>query len=447
MNRFACRCMLAAATMMAGGWGLALAAVQRDSLPNGLIVLTYETARLPMVDLALVCRSGSEFDPEGKAGLANLTAAMLVNGSRAMSPDSVEAITQAMGTEFSGSAVFDQSDLSLRVLSEDMEQGLSLLADAGRYPRFDSARLETTRDGVRSGAGQSLDMATVRVDCEFRRILFPHHPYGQPEDGDTVSLAGLKRDDLIRFYAAHYVPNNCFLVAVGDLRREDFLNRVRALFGDWQPGPVPTLSITDPEFPSRMKVKLISRPDLNQTAIQLGHPGIARSNPDWLATRIGAYILGGGPSSRLAERVREKAGLAYIVHASFDDCKYPGAFQAWLQTSKPKEAIALLSEVIRATRDSGVTQAELASTQSFITGSFLISLASNQGKLDRVIEIENYRLGLDWIDRYPALVRELSLSEVNRSLRTHLNPGHYVLVVMGNVTRDDLGLTDVEWVE
>jgi zinc protease len=445
MNRFACR--IAAVVGMVGGLGLALAAVQRDSLPNGLVVLTYETARLPMVDLALVCRSGSEFDPEDKAGLANLTASMLVNGSRAMSPDSVEAITQAMGTQFSGSADFDQSELSLRVLTEDMEQGLSLLADAGRYPRFDSARFEMTRDEVRSGASQSLDMATVRVDCEFRRILFPHHPYGQPTDGDVVSLAGLRREDLIRFHTAHYVPNNCFLVAVGDLRREDFLNRVRALFGDWQSGPVPTLTITDPEFPSRMKVKLITRPDLDQTTIQLGHPGIARSNPDWLATDIGTYILGGGASSRLAERVREKAGLAYWVQASFDGCKYPGAFQAWLQTSRPKEAIALLTEVIRATRDSGVTQAELASTQNFITGNFPISLASNQGRLDRVIEIENYRLGLDWIDRYPALVRELPLREVNRSLRAHLNPGHYVLVVMGNVTRDELGLTDVEWVE
>lgn len=418
----------------------------RDSLPNGLVVVTYEDHRLPMTDIAFVCRSGHEFDPQGRDGTATRVAYLLARGSKTMSGDSVTSVVDFLGARFEGDAGTDNSRLSLRCLSKDLGTALDLLADGVLRPAFDTAEMALARSQALQGAQRRNDYPGWQVSLEFNRLLFGTNPQAIPDDGDTLTIPRITRDDLIRFHKTHYVPNNCFIVVVGDINRQDAVRMIGERFAGWQPAPVPPSNVVPPAMPDRIKVKLITRDDLNQTYVFLGHPGIAYGDPDMLATRLMSYILGGSAmSSRLGIAVREDAGLAYDVNAYFDRGKLVGAFRSSVETNRPKDAIAKMLDQIRLMHDSGATKAELTRAHNYYTGSFPLTYSSNSGKLSQVVNIELHRLGLDWLDRYPDRIRAVTLEQVNAAARDHLNPGHYYMVIIGNVTKDDLGLTDVEW--
>ena len=420
----------------------------RDSLPNGLIVITFEEPRLPVVDIGFTCRSGSASDPDNRGGLANLTVSLLNRGAAGMSGDSIASIIDFLGAGYNAAAGLDQSGLSLRVLAKDWPAGLGLLSQLIRSPSFDPREIEQAKSLQAAGLRRSLDNPGFLVRYEFDKLLYAGHPYRKNPYGDTVSVAAILREDVAAFHKTYYVPNNCFIIAVGDIKRADFLAQVKAGFGDWQPGVVPAVQVPELKYPEKLRVKLITRSEMNQTYIQFGHPGISITDPDMLAARLGAYVLGGSPlSSRLGIAVREKEGLAYDVRSVFDRSRYPGSFWASVQTAKPKETIELMFRQIQTMYDSGATRAELTRAHNYYTGSFPLSYSSNQGKLESAVLIELFHLGYDWLDEFPDRVRAVTLDDIRTALHRHLQPGHYIMVVLGNVTKDDLGLKDVEWVE
>lgn len=420
----------------------------RDSLASGLVVLTYEEHRQPLVDIALVCRSGHASDPAGRAGVAHHTTYLMTRGTSSMSADSVTSIVDFLGASFSGRAELDNSRLQLRVLAKDKEVAFDLLADAVLNPTFDSSELRLALNQSLDGLRRAYDFPTARTRLEFNRLLFGSGPQATPDGGDTTTIPLITREDVISFHREHWVPNNSFLVVVGDVQRESVLAAVERRFARWQPRPVARPEVPAPTWPDRPRVKLITRPDLNQTSIMLGHPGTTVTAPDMIATRLMSYILGGSAlSSRLGIAVREKAGLAYDVNAWFDRTRYQGAFRSSVETNRPAEALRLIFGELRRMRETGLTRAELARAQGYFTGSFPLTYSSGTGKLEQVASIELNGFGLDWLERYPRLVSAATLQDVNAAARTHINPDRYVMVVIGNVTREELGLTDVDWVD
>ncbi len=440
--------LILAVAVLYAGTTLAALPLYRDSLANGLVVLTYEDSRLGLVDVALVCRSGHDADPLDRAGLAVFTAQMLGRGTKTMPADSFAAAVEFLGATVSGNAAKDHSSVSGRFLSRDIATGLDLLADAVLNPAFDSAEIELARQGLLAGARRRFDFPSWQVTYELDRLLFPGHPFSTSLSGDTASLAAIRHADLAEFHRRHYVPNNCFVVVAGDVRREAVLDEIGRRFGAWERTAVPSPVIPEPQMPQGITGRVITRPEMNQTYIAFGHPGIRMSDPDLLATRLGAYILGGSAlSSRLGIAVREKAGLAYDVRCWFDRLRLRGAFYATVQTSQPAEALRLMFAEIERMRDSGPTADEVRKAHNFYSGSFPLGYSSNSGKVREVASQELYGLGLDWLETFPDRVRAVDRTAISRAMASRLNPGNYCLVVIGNVTREDLGLTGVNWLD
>jgi len=447
-NRRAVAYLLSAICYLLSAFPASALPLYRDSLPNGLVVLTYEDARLPWMNVALVCRSGAAFDPVGKAGLAGLTATTMTRGTSTMSGDSVSSTIEFLGARLEADANYDHTEIALQLLARDLNQGLDLLAELVQRPGLVEKEFNQERDRALVDARQELESPMGRVGQEFNRLMFPGHPNGATVNGDTATLAQIRREDLVAFHRANFVPNNCFIVGVGDVRRQEFVEMARARFGAWPAGEAPRLAVPALFGSEKLRVKLIPRPDMNQSYVEFGHLGIAMGDTDMMATRLMAYSLGGSPiASRLGLAVREEAGLAYDVRCYYDRNKLQGAFRATVQTANPKKAIEKMFHEMEVMYDKGARPEELDEGQSYFTGSFPLTYSSSSGKLSRVIEQETYQFGMDWLEKYPTQVRAVSLEQVNAAARRHLNPGKYVMVVMGNVTREDLGLTDVEWIE
>jgi predicted Zn-dependent peptidase len=420
----------------------------RDSLDNGLVILTYEDHRLPMVDIALVCRSGAAFDPVEKAGIASLCAQMLLRGTKTLSADSIASILDFLGARYYSGADFDHSYINLRLLTKDVVTGLDLLTDLVLNPAFNKNEFDRARDEVLISARRSYDYPNAVVSMEFDRLLFGNHRYGLPVRGDTNTIPKITAEDLRQFHKTHFVPNNCFVVIVGDIAHEQAEAEIKKRLHNWQPAPVPVLPQPDLKIPEKTRVKLLTRPDMNQTYIQFGHSGISVFDPDLIPVRLMSYILGGPPlSSRMGLAVREYSGLAYDVRCWFDRRLLIGAFRATVQTANPKDAIKKMFAEVKKMHDTGATPQELLKVHNYFTGSFPLTYGSNQGKLEQVTNLELYRYGTDWLETYPDRVRATTLEQVNKAAKERLKPDHYIMVIMGNITKDDLNLPEVEWIE
>lgn len=420
----------------------------RDSLPNGLAILTYEDNRLPIVDIAVVCRSAAAEDPTGKEGTAHLVANLLLRGDATRNADSVADILGFLGAQANANADYDRTSITLRCLAKDLEQALDVIADAVLRPAFDQKEFERAQNQELSQARRSLDSPGGLLGQTFRRLLFGAHRYALPANGDTGSLARLTREDLISFHRVHYRPNNCFVVAVGDFDRDRLLQSIERRFGSWEPAAIPLPDHPRLCSPPGLRVKLVTRPEMNQTYIEFGHPGISVFDDDMLATRLMSFILGGSPkSSRMGNSVREEGGLAYDVRCWFDRMELPGAFHATVQTTKPALALKLMFDAVKAVHSAGCRAEELRTAHNYFTGSFPLTYSSNSGKLGQLVTQELYGFGDDWLERFPSDVRGVTLEQVNRAGRNRLSPGNYLLVIVGPVTKDDLDLPDAEWIE
>jgi zinc protease len=209
---------------------------------------------------------------------------------------------------------------------------------------------------------------------------------------------------------------------------------------------VPGLDVPPLPDPQGLQVKLVSRPDLNQSYVTLGHPGISITHPQMLSTRLMSYALGGSAlGSRFGDAVREKGGLAYDVRCWFDRRTLPGAYRATVQTADPALAISKMLDEIRKMHREGPTGQEMASAHNYYTGSFPISYSSSSGKLRHVMEAELHGLGDDWLERFPELVLEQELAELRTAASDRLDPDGFFVVIVGNVTREELELPDAVW--
>jgi zinc protease len=227
---------------------------------------------------------------------------------------------------------------------------------------------------------------------------------------------------------------------VGDISRVELKELLNKHLGQWKQKTIPSVpfpGISVNNSPTVIKVNK----DLTQANIILGHLGISRDNPDYYATLVMNYILGGGGfASRLMDNIRDNKGLAYDVHSSFSANKLSGSFQAGLQT-KNESANAAIDEVLREMeriRTEPVSDKELQDAKSYLTGSFPLRIDSNSKIAGFALAVEVNSLGLDYVDRYPSIINAVTQEDILRVARKYLDTKNYVLVVVGNLDKAKL---------
>lgn len=416
-------------------WAAPLA--ERVVLPDGLVLVVAEKRALPIVRAHMLVRAGSVLEPKEKAGLANLTAELLTRGTaRRTAPEISEAI-DFVGGSLSSEGGPDFVAVDLTILKKDLDLGLDLLFDVVRYPRFASEEIQRAVKELQGAIRKKQEEPGQVAGEAFGALVFGEHPYGRPVEGTEASLSAITRDDLVAFHAARYRPNRAILVVVGDVSLAEIKARIEPLLRGWQAGDGADPAPQAPRPLAARTVKEIQRP-IAQANIILGHLGVSRDNPDYYAIQVMNYILGsGGFASRLLQNVREEKGWAYDIHSAFVPHRYGGAFSVRLET-KNETAGPAVQEVlkeIRRIRAGPVSEAELSEAKSYLTGSFPLRLDTNAKIAGFLGAVEFFGLGLDFADRYPALIEAVTAADVLRVARKYLDPDRYVLVVVGDLAK------------
>jgi zinc protease len=417
--------------------------IKKEILPNGLKVIVIEHHELPVVAFRLVLKSGSTYDPPGKAGLADLTAGLLRQGTKTKDATQISEAIDFVGGSLDAGADWDATFATCRVLNKYFDTGLGLLADVILNPTFKEDEIERLKKQTLAGIMQQKDDPGTVAEENFRKFVFGEHPYGQPREGTEESLSGITRDDIVNFYKSFYVPNNAILAVVGDVNTNQVLKKIKNKFGSWERGKLVTPEFSQPPQIKEHQILLVDKPDLTQSYIKIGHFGIDRKSPDYFPVSVMNYILGGGRfASRLVDEVRAKRGLTYDIRSSFDSYGLKGAFEVstYTRVDSTLGAIQAILDQIKKIRTEKVSQKELSETQSFYNGYFPLQFETPEQIANQILIVELYDLGEDYIKNYRNNISAVTADDVLRVAQKYLDPDNIKLVVVSKADQVKTGL-------
>ncbi len=410
--------------------------IARAVLPNGLTVLAVESRSMPVFAAVLAVEAGSRYDPDGGWGLSSITSGLLLEGSEALSEDVMARRLDALGASLEVSCAYETSSLTLVGLSENLLEVLGIAAGAVSRPSFEARAFEDVRRRELTAILEDDDDPYCVCRREFFGLVFDGHPRGRPVEGRPETLGTLSASDPRACHAALYGPRRAVLGLSGDFDARRAIDAAAESFREWSGAESDAACGDAPVRQTESRSRFVQM-EREQAHVSLGSLGIPRTDPGFYAVSVMDVILGDSPglASRLATRLREVEGLAYIVESDTVSTagRDPGAFWAYTAVSpeRTRAAVQAILDEMRRFRGEPPTEDELAAAVAYLRGRHTLDRETNESRAARLTGIERYGLGLDYEERYPSLVGAVTRGDVLAAAERVVDPDRYSLVVVG----------------
>ena len=433
----------------------------RRRLENGIEIVVAPVHKLPLVTVIALVDAGAAADPDGREGLAQITAQALAEGTATMDGVALTDRVERLGTSLDTHADWDTAFLRVTVEKGRLADALGLLGEVLLSPAFPERELERLKaERLAEILAQRAEPRGLANEMFDRFTYAGSARYSRPEGGSEASVAAIARDDVERFYRARYRPGNTTLVMAGDVTAEEGEQLARQLFGVWAGarsggrGAPPGEEVTDIYEAARRRsdafgvvappvdaaarservVHVVAKPDAPQSELRVGHVGLPRLHPDYFATTVMNAVLGGLFSSRINLNLREAHGYTHGASSAYDWRRAAGPFVVSTAVrSDVTDAAAreILHEIDRV-RAEPIAEEELSLATSYLDGVFPIRYESTAAIASALANLVLYRLPDDYYDAYRGNIRGVTRDDVLAAARAHLQPEQLQIVAVGD---------------
>jgi zinc protease len=388
-------------------------------LKNGARLLLVEKREVPLVAFSARVRGGALGDPEGKEGVAALTAELLQKGAGKRDAQQFAEAVDSVGGMLVVSPGGESLDIQGQFMARDTALMVELLSDLLMRPRFEQAELDKTRERMVSelAAAKDGDLRAV-IGAYFLAFHFGSHPYARPVGGSEASLATLEREDVLAYARAHLGGDRLILSVVGDFDSKKLAKQLEAALGGWAraSSPAPVAPPTQPVKGRR--VLLVDKPDATQTYFWAGNTGISRTDPARVDVGLANTVLGGRFTSLLNTALRVKSGLTYGAGSLAMALTQPGPFaiSSYTKTESTGQALDMALDVLARYRQQGMDDATLASAKEYVLGQFPPTLETGQQIAARLSELAFYGLDSSDVDDFASKVASADKARIQAAI-------------------------------
>ncbi|MBW7990550.1 MAG: insulinase family protein [Planctomycetes bacterium] len=408
--------------------------VQKITLPNGMQLFLLEDHELPLISVSARIRAGSIYEPPEKIGLAAITGTVMrTGGTVSRTGDEIDEQLESIAASVETDIGLNSGSAFVSALEKDIDVGLDILADVLMNPAFSEEKIMLAKIQYRSSIARRNDNVGSIAAREFKKLIYgPDSVYARHTEYATIG--SISRDDLVAFHKKFYGPNNMMLGIWGDFDTVLMIEKIEKAFEGWKKVDMYFPRVPQVKYDFPQTVNVISKEDVNQSNIYLGHIGGLRSNPDYFALILMNRILGTGFTSRLFKNVRSREGLAYSVFGSYSaNYDFPGLFYVGCQTKSEAtvKAIRAMTEEVRKMTESEVTDEELALAKDSYLNSFVFNFDTKGEIVGRLMTYAYYDYPLDFLQKTKENVEKVTKKDVLRVAKKYLKPDEIQILAVG----------------
>ena len=351
---------------------------ERNTLDNGLRVLTADLPYAQSVAVIVMLAAGSRYETDETSGLAHFSEHMFFKGTeKRPGTKEIAGAIDAIGGEFNAFTGKEYTVYYVKCAAEHRDVALDVLVDMLRNSRFEAEEIEREKGVIVEEMNMYYDTPRDFIGSVYEHLLWGDQPLGRDIIGSKETVRSATRDTFMGYLDQWYKPSRMVLGVAGRIG-DDLLERAQELLGDLGDAETGEPEPTTPHSDGRVRVHTKQS---EQAHISIGVHSLPLDHPDRYAIQLLATVLGGGMSSRLFSEVRERRGLAYYVYGLNHSYSDAGTLysQAGVDITRIDDAVATIAGELRKVTAEPLPAEELQKARNFAKGRFVLQLESPQG--------------------------------------------------------------------
>ena len=406
--------------------------IEKTVLANGLCVVTERMRQVRSVSFGVWVDGGSRHERVQQSGISHFVEHMVFKGTSTRSAEDIACSVDAIGGHLDAFTTKENVAFTAKVLDEHLPRAMDIVSDLVLDPVFRDEDIAKEKSVILEELKMDEDNPDYLIHEIFSRNFWKGHALGRPIIGNHRTITSFERKQLRGFFRRTYEPGKLLITAAGNVRHDKFVRMVEEHFASLRPRPNGRRIARPKPAPS---IVLHDKPSLEQVHVCLGLPMHAIADPRRYASFLLNTVLGGGVSSRLFLKIREREGLVYAVFSDFSLYADAGCLSIYAGTSLEavEQVIAYVMEEFRDLKDNPVTDAELRRAKDHLKGSLMLSLESTASRMSNLARQEKYLGEFLSLDEVIGHIEQVQAPALRELANEWFHQKKIALTVLGNL--------------
>lgn len=410
--------------------------VKRDSLLNGLQLMTLEQQGAATVSAHLRVNSGALFDLAGKGGLADITAGMLLKGGGGLNAKNIADAVEQSGLTVNVSTGWDSTNIVMSGPADSLDTLFDLLGKLVIAPSFDQKELDSLKSARAAAWNNESRNDAVAVHRKAIEACYGSFPFGRPARGTAESIGQIQRQDVVYFHNRFYLANNSALVVSGNVTAEQVTRLARSKLGAWKKGEKVPPTFKPPEPQPARRIFILDRSEEQSARAAIAQIGLSRRADDYLAALVMTDVL----SKHVMKLTSVHAGTT--VEADIDARLLAGPLFVHISSAADDLAgdLTVVLDTMNAMLSGPPTSESVEAAKARLVASVADQLKAPEGAADVLLDIETYGLGRDYVVNFADRVNAITPIDVQRAARNYLKPQSVSIAIAGPAGRLEISM-------
>ena len=397
--------------------------ISKEILDNGLTLIVKEEHSHPVVTVLVTVKAGlSSEGTYAGTGISHFLEHALFKGTARRRPGQVEEEIKSYGGMINAWTGLDSTGFVITVPKEHTSEAIALMEDIIFHPSFDRRELEKEKNVILKEIRLNNDDPARLVMRQLWRTAYLEHPYRLPLIGYRALFKNVTREDLAKYHALRYVPNNMILTVVGDVKKGDVSVEVKATFGKNKRKRYSIMATPLEPGQNSLREETTST-SINMGYLAMGYHTVSISDDDLYALDVLGIILGDWDGSRLTKELVKEKRLLYAVSSFNYTPRYPGLFVIYGlgEAAKLEKAKEEILEEIKKIKDDDIEEDDLSAAKAIVVSNYINTLETTGGIARGISQSESLAGDPSFFEKYVANIQKVGSGAVRKVAEKYLN--------------------------